>query len=162
MIDSKTILQIFSQELIERMEALGITHRQLALDSRTLPSNILTYMRCASFPNPWTIVLMAERLDCTVDELLGYEDSGFLGRSHGDRAFWTYPDEDSFTPYLRGRIIQRMAEMQISPEELAMRSGVKLATIERYLCVHSGLPRMSSLLCICEGLDCTPSELIGY
>ena len=162
MVDTKIILQVFSQELIERMEARGVTHRQLAFDSRTKPLNILGYMRGDSFPNAWTLVLMAECLECTVDDLLGYEDNGFVKKHNNARAFDIYPDEDSFTPYLRERIIQRMKQMRMTAEELARESGVTYVTINRYLCVHSGLPRTNNLLYICEALDCTPSELIGY
>lgn len=162
MVDTKLILQWFSTELIERMENVGITHRQLALESRTMPHNIIDYMRGQNFPNPWTLVLICERLGCTVDELLGYEDTGFIKDIHDARAFVEYPDEDSFTPYLRNRIVQRMKKMKMSAEELAQRSEITLTTIERYLCVHSGMPYTAYLLRICDALDCTPSELIGY
>lgn len=162
MVDTKLILQWFSTELIERMENVGITHRQLALESRTMPHNIIDYMRGQNFPNPWTLVLICERLGCTVDELLGYEDSGFRTKNTGVRAFDEYPNEDCFTPYLRNRIIQRMKKMKMSAEDLARESEITITTIERYLCVHSGMPYTAYLLRICDALDCTPSELIGY
>lgn len=162
MVDTDLILQWFSQELIERMEAKGIAYRQLALDTRSMPHNIMGYMQGRSFPNPWTLVLICERLECTVDELLGYEDSGFAPKRDKERVFTKYPHEDDFTPYLRGRIVQRMEKMKMSAEELSQKSEIALNTINRYLCVHSGMPYTAYLLRICDALDCTPSELIGY
>lgn len=52
--------------------------------------------------------------------------------------------------------------MRMSEEELAEQYGIKLQTIKRLLCVHSGAPQVPSLLRICDGFKCTPSELIGY
>lgn len=162
MIDARLILDWFSQELIERMEANNITHKQLALECRTRPYNIIGYIQGKNFPNPWTLVLICERLGCTVDDILGYEDSGFVPKRSKERAFTKYPHEDDFTPYLRNRLIQQMEKRKISAEDLAGESGVTLITINRYLCVHSGMPEMPNLLRICDALDCTPSELIGY
>lgn len=162
MVDNKIILHWFSRELIERMEEKGITHRQLAFDSRTTPASIMNYMRGDSFPNPWTISLMAERLDCTVDDLLCYEDSGFIRKSKSVPIFTKYPSEDSFTSYLRDRIIKQMKDRNFTAEKLSQLSGVNLQTIKRYLCVHSGMPQMSNLLRISDALKLTPSELIGY
>lgn len=162
MVDTNVILQWFSEELVTRMEDKGITHRQLALNSRSMPHNIMGYIRGESFPSPWRLVLIAECLECTVDELLGYEDSGFNYRRQKERVFNKYPNEDLFTPYLRDKIIQRMRKMRMSEEELAERSGIKLQTIKKLLCVHSGAPQVPSLLRICDGFKCTPSELIEY
>lgn len=160
--DTKVILRWFSGELIERMEAKGVTHRQLAFNSRTMPHNIMEYMRASSFPNPWTLTLIADYLDCTIDELLGYEDTSFIRKRKRESLFSKYPSEDSFTPYLRERIIQQMNKQNMTTEILAQRSGVNLQTINRYLCVHSGMPRLAMLLRICDAFECTPSELIGY
>lgn len=162
MVDTDLILQWFSQELIERMEAKGLTYRQLALETRSMPHNIMGYMQGRSFPNPWTLVLICERLDCTVDELLGYEDSGYEPKRHKERAFAEYPHEDDFTPYLRNRLIRLMKKQKMSAEELAQRSEIALNTIERYLCVHSGMPYTAYLLRMCDALGCTPSEFIDY
>lgn len=162
MVDTKLILSWFSQELIERMEAINITHKQLALECRSRPSNIIGYMQGRNFPNPWTLVLLCERLGCSVDEILGYEDSGYVPKRNRDRAFSKYPHDDDFTPYLRNRLILLMKKRKMSAEDLAAESGVRLNTIERYLCVHSGMPEMPNLLRMCDALDCTPSELIDY
>lgn len=162
MINTKNILRQFSNELIERMEKRGVTHRQVALGSRAMPHNIMSYMQGDNFPNPWTLALIAEYLDCTVDDLLGYEDSGFVKKRKTDSVFMKYPSEDSFTPYLRDQIVHKMNEQKFTEEELARRSGVGVNTIKRYLCLHSGMPQMSYLLCICDALECTPSELMGY
>ena len=162
MVDTKLILQWFSRELIERMEEKGITYRQLAFGSRTMPHNIMDYMQAKNFPNPWTLVLMAEQLGCSVDELLGYEDSGFVRSHKKESLFSKYPSEDSFTPYLRDCMVKQMKDEKMTAETLSQLSGVNLQTINRYLCVHSGIPQMPNLLRICDALRCTPSELIGY
>lgn len=162
MVDTKLILSWFSQGLIERMEAINITHKQLALECRSRPSNIIGYMQGRNFPNPWTLVLLCERLGCSVDEILGYEDSGYVPKRNRDRAFSKYPHEDDFTPYLRSRLVKLMKKQKMSAEELAQRSEIALNTIERYLCVHSGMPYTAYLLRTCDALGCTPSEFIDY
>lgn len=162
MVDAKLILQWFSRELVERIETKGVTHRQVAFRSRTTPHSVMGYIQGDNFPNPLTLILMAEYLDCTIDELLGYKDVGFVKKHRKESAFDIYPNEDSFTPYLRECIIKQMKLENMTAETLAQLSGVNLQTIKRYLCVHSGMPQMSNLLRMCDALGCTPSELIGY
>lgn len=162
MVDTGIILRWFSNELTLRMEEKGFTHRHVALNSRTMPHNIIDYMNGKNFPRPWTLVLIAECLECSIDELLGYEGIEYNHSPRTERAFYKYPNEDSFTPYLRNRIVQKMSELKMDEEKLATQSGVTLQTIKRYLCVHSGAPQMPNLIRICDAFECTPSELIGY
>ena len=162
MVDANLIVHWFGNELTERMNAKGVTHRQVAFATHVAPMSVLDYMEGAHFPSPWSLVLMAEYLGCTVDELLGYESRCSNNYHKMAPAAALYRDEDSFTPYLRGRIVQKMNELKMSEEELARRSGVNIQTIKKYLCVHSGSPRMINLLRLCDAFKCTPSELMGY
>ena len=162
MVETNVILRWFSNELVSRMADKGVTYQQVAFASRSMPHNINGYIRGESFPSPWRIALIAGYLECTIDNLLGYDDNYFKYNSRIEKAFTRFPDEDSFTPYLRDRIIQRMKKMNMTEEDLIRKSGLSPQTIKRYLCVHSGAPQIPSLLRICDAFRCTPSELIGY
>lgn len=162
MIDTNLIVHWFGNELTERMNMKGVTHRQVAFAARVAPMSVVSYMEGMHFPSPWNLVLIAEYLECSVDDLLGYESGHPIKQSKTISAASLYREEDSFTPYLRSRIIQKMEMTKMSEEELARQSGVNRQTIKKYLCVHSGPPRMNNLLYICDAFKCTPSELLGY
>ena len=162
MVDANLIVHWFGNELTEKMNVKGVTYRQVAFAAHVAPMSVLGYMEGTHFPSPWSLILMAEYLGCTVDELLGYESGYSNKRSEMISAVILYRDEDSFTLCLRDRIVQKMNELKMSEEELARRSRVSIQTIKKYLCVHSGSPRMINLLCLCDAFKCTPSELMGY
>ena len=162
MIDSYTVLRWFANELNERMIKERITARQLSYVTRLSLRSINGYLDGNSFPNMWSLSLMAEQLHCTVDDLLGYKKSRSLSRTKRAPLKTTFTNEDAYTMYLRECVKDRMQTLGIDAKELAQISGVSYSSINRYLCVHSGLPQTHAFLHICDALDCTPSELSGY
>lgn len=162
MTDSYTILRWFARELNERMAKERITARQLSYVTRLSLRSISGYLDGNSFPNMWSLSLMAEQLHCTVDDLLGYKKIRSVSRTKREPIKMTFANEDEYTTYLRERVKDRMQKIGINAKELSQISGVSQTTIDRYLCVHSGLPQTHAFLHICDALDCTPSELSGY
>lgn len=74
MVNEKEVLYTFNRELCERLELSGMTYRDLAFKARCAPSRVESYLRGNNFPNLWTLTLMAEALDCCIDDLLGYKN----------------------------------------------------------------------------------------
>ena len=162
MIDHIPVLNWFGCELTKKIEVQEVSIKRLAFAAKISVWSLTNYMNGCAFPNLWNLVLIADYLDCTVDELLGYE-SGVAGNMKEKRpAIEQFPKEGIFAAYLRDRIKWRMNERNVTVEELVELSGVRQITIDKYLCVHSLSPRVIQFLRICDALDCTPSDLLGY
>lgn len=156
-LDTKDVLRVFANELNDRMESKGVEARQLTLAIRTSYINVYSYRTGKSFPDLYTLFLIAERLECTVDELLGYRSN--IRRRPEIKG---YRSEEEFADYVRLRLVEHMKLRSVDPKELAKRTGISSSTIDMYLSVHRWVPRVPELLRICDALDCTPSELLGY
>ena len=159
--NTKDALLIFSTELNKRMEDKGVTYRQVALASRVTRGSMVHYKSGNSFPELYTLVLMADYLDCSVDDLLGHH-SGYILPDREISIQNRFADEDEFADYVRTRLFDYMKLKHMDAEELARLTAISAKTIEMYLSVHRWVPRVPELLQICESLECTPSELLGY
>jgi DNA-binding Xre family transcriptional regulator len=160
--DYKVIKNCLATELRIRIENKGIGYRTLAFNSRCTAIRAFDCIQGNSLPNLWTLTLMAEYLDCTVNELLGYGCIDDVNNMVDINAFTSFPHEDEFAEYVRDRILARMREIHINQEQLSELTSIKLATIERWLWICPRLPQVMKFLQIAEALDCTPSDLLGY
>lgn len=161
MIDIKEILRRFAIELNNRMDECEVTYRQVAFAARVTRGSMIHYKSGNAFPELYPLVLMAEYLDCRVDDLLGYLPCcGFTGGNIV--ATKRFKDEDDFADYFRLRLYECMQEKAVDTNELARRAAVSTNTIDMYLSVHRWVPRTVDFIYICDALDCTPSELLGY
>lgn len=160
MIDARDALTTFSEELQHIMQDKNVTYRQVALAVRVTRERMSRYKNGVCFPDLWTLVLIADYLKCSVSELLGYSDC--LYSKHNYNAGELYTNEDIFIDYFRDRLLQQMRIERINSEQLAERSEIPLKAIEMYLPIHRWVPHVSDSLAICDALNCTPSELLGY
>ena len=161
MIDTRDVLITFSEELNRRMEEKGVSYRQVAFAVRVARGSMIHYKSRYCFPKLWILVLIANYLECSVNELLGYP----VCFSNSDRkydAIELYPNEDVFIDYFRDRLRQQMRLEDVSSQQLAMKTGFKVDTIEMYLSVHRWIPQVPDFLVLCDALKCTPSDLLGY
>ena len=153
------IREWFGIELRERMADEKVKAAELCKYCDVTKSAMSQYIYGHSFPDPWRLVLIAERLNCSVNDLLGYvefEDESARSASK------TFPGENHFAEHLAIRIARRMERLGYDHETLANVTGISLETIERYFGRWPELPRTDKFLRICDALDCTPSELLGY
>ena len=160
MVNDKIVLRMFSENLNKRMEQKGVTYRQVAFAARVTKGCLVHYKSGNSFPELWTLVLMASYLDCSVDGQLGYSD---LDTSFSStRLIKPLMDEDYFDDYFRECLMNMMNSKNVDIFELSDRSGVSKNYIEMYLSIHRWVPRVPDFLAICDALECTPSDLLGY
>lgn len=162
MYDIKEIRYYLANELQTRMDDLGLTERNVAFNCRCMTNTVRKYMHGECLPNLWTLSLLGEYLDCTVNDLIGFGVVYDVGNLEDICAFSTFKDEDSFALHVRDRILARMKEMNINREDLSRMTGFTLSSIERWLWLYPHLPQVMKFLDICTALNCTPSDLLGY
>lgn len=138
----------------------GVTYRQAALAVGVAKGAFVHYKSGNCFPELFVLVRIANYLNCSVDELLGYISGQTmrLNKSMND----DFSDEDEFKDYFRERLIFMMTEKNLGVNELARKSRVSIDTIEMYLSIHRWVPCVIDFLYICDALECTPSGLLGY
>lgn len=162
MTNEQSIKDWFVAEVRERMDDLGLRPYHMAYFCRMNHNSIHTYLHGASLPNLWVLVLMAEHLDCCVNDLLGFDEVDDPGVFEMYKASTLFYDEKQFAGCFADRIQRYMHNRDITIEELSRRSDISVTTIKRWLSKYPRLPRTSDFLRICDALDCTPSELLGY
>lgn len=115
-------------------------------------------MKGMRLPGPIKLIMIAELLKCTVNDLLGFEY-----RDVPDRV--ELFDSGRDTKYVMADIGHNLSRIMIGDEvsvvELASRSGLSTYVIQQYI-DGKVLPDTGILIHICECLNCTPSELLGY
>ena len=149
----------FGIELRERMADAKIKAADLCKFCDVTRAAMSQYIYGHSFPDLWRLVLIAERLNCSVNDLLGYAE---FDEEFARSASKTFPGENHFAEHLAIRIVRRMEQLGYDYESLANATGISLDTIDRYFGRWPELPRTDKFFKICEALDCTPSEPLGY
>ena len=71
-IDIKELKHRLSCELDDRMVEQNVSLARLAMSCRIMKHNMCSILEGKNLPNLWTLSLLAERLDCTVNDLLGF------------------------------------------------------------------------------------------
>lgn len=150
----------FAEELNERMRENGVTYRQTALAVGVTKGAFIHYKSGNSFPELFTLIRISNYLNCSVDSLLGYRSDGKLCLSTDTTG--DFSNEDEFKDYFRSRLIAMMEHAGMNANDLSRKSLVSTKYIEMYLSVHRWIPQVPDLLRICDALDCTPSDLLGY
>lgn len=162
MINKEEILNWFKLEVRDRMNSLGLHPYDMPAKCHMTYENVLNCIGGRSFPNLWSLVLMAERLECTVNDLLGYEEIDDLGVLERPLASKEYRNAVEFSHCFTERIMRYLSDAGISIEEISERTGFKPITVKRWICDIGHLPKTMQFLQICSALNCTPSELLGY
>lgn len=117
------------------------------------------YRDKGQFPNPWQLVLIADHFGCSVNELLGFDQSK---STNMHRATDVFPGENHFAEYLSNEITQRMNEINMTIEDLTYKIKSSRDTVERWFDRWPTLPKTTYLLRICDALNYTPTDLLGY
>ena len=157
-------LQWFSDEVKERMRDKEVAIGDMSYHCKIRSALLGNYIQGKTFPNLWALILIADFLETTTNELLdfdeAYEDSLLMYDP-----FSIFDDEDEFAMHVRNRLENFMVNEHISIAELSEKSGFTKQTIRKWLGINEKqpeLPRTSDFLRICDALDCTPSDLLGY
>lgn len=164
MVDIDSTLDWFSSELKRRMNYLELWPRDVSYHCKVSSSAMNNYLQGKTFPSPWTLILIADLLETTVNELLDFDEPD-EDSLVGYDPFSIFDDEDEFAIHVSNRVKLWMAESDIDIFKLSERTGFTRRTIRRWFGLSDKqpeLPRTSDLLKICDALGCTPSDLLGY
>ena len=154
----------FVDELRYAMDCENLRPKDISDYCRISQNNFSNYLQGKSLPNLWVMVLISDLLECTVNELLDYDEAD-EDELVGYDPFATFEDEEEFTYHVRNRLEQYMVHSGNGVKELSEKTGFNPRTIRRWLGMSKNgpeLPRTSDFLVICDALGTTPSDLLGY
>lgn len=161
MLNEHEIKTWFAAEVKDRMEDLGLRPYHLPPLCHFKHEYLSGYLHGTSLPNLWSIVLMAEHLDCSVDDLLGFEE-------YDDIVYEPYlasqmfSDKEGFAMCVSDRLKRFMRNRGTNIDEVSKKTGVSISTIKKWTASRPTLPRTWDFLSFCDALGCSPSELLGY
>ena len=161
MLNEKEIKDWFVAEVRERMDDLGLRPYHMSPLCHIKYDSLSTYLSGLALPNPWSLVLMAEHLEASVDELLGYEGLDDVNYEPY-LASAMYRDKEQFATCVSDRLKRYFNKQGLTVDDVSDKTGVSISTLKRWTSSRPTLPRTWDLLRLCDGLDCTPSELLGY
>lgn len=154
------VARYFGRELSDRIKTRELPLDYIAKYCRISMSSLKECLRGERLATPWQLILMAEELHCTVNDLLGF---GYFYNGGAQRASNIPQGEYRVAERMWDEIIQRMNESDMTPDEMAEYAGVHLTTMRTWLGgSHNSFPKTFPLIRIADALDCTPSDLLGY
>ena len=160
--DELAIKEYFSREVKTRMEELNLRPYHMSYFCQIKHNSVYGYLNGTLLPNPFSLVLMAEHLECCTDELLGYEPCADDDVFEPFRASKMFANRKEYAHCLGDRLRGYMVNHDITPDELARMADISVEVIKRWTSERPTLPRMNELLKVIDALDCKPSELLGY
>lgn len=159
MILERDVKKVLSEQLTSRINQSDFKPWYIGYYSEISETTFRSYLKAHRLPNPITLIMIAELFKCSVNDLLGYESYRFIKR---ERIFDSWLDTPKVTKYFWDRIFFYMHERNIrSLDFLAWRSYVGSFTVQ-YDFEKNILPELITILRICDTLECTPSDLLGY
>lgn len=159
MVNKARFLELFSRRLRVTMERAKYTSGYVSNYCKFGRRAMSDYVNGARLPNPWYLVLIAECLDCRVDELLGFRGPAAIMSTDASS---TFGDEKEFAVFVRDRMVERMEAKNMTAEDLANRIGMDLQNVNGWFSMWPALPRTFNLIDVAKALGCTPSDLLGY
>lgn len=162
MVNEKEVLDYLVNKVETLMEDRGIKTWYMAYYSDMGEYYFRKFLKRKFLPNTWNLILIAELLDCTVNDLLGYSS---YNKRLKTPASGICMAQRHIISDLGVEIMNRINELGISTSELAYRVGVSEYSIRSWItCRYDSFSKTSTimLLRICDALECTPSDLLGY
>lgn len=153
----------FAAELKDRMDENKFRPYHLMTLCKMTETEILECLEGTTLPGLYSLVMMADRLECTVDDLLGYDEPDepdVYERYAASSMFFT---ESQYAVCLADRARQYLENRFMCVSDLAKKLELTPSACQRWFSrTRPHLPSTARFLQICEALDCTPSELLGY
>lgn len=158
MVDEVAMGKYFSEYVSQRAKELDISLWYVAYYSETSETAFNKYMKGVRLARPTTLIMIAELFECTVNELLGYPRVRIPRKNN---KFNSGLDTKRMLEHFYSETARLMIRKRISIDELAEYVGVTPYTLESYF-KYNTLYDGSTMVRICDALECTPSELLGY
>lgn len=163
MINKDEIMKTFGERFTQYMVDHELRDIDMARLLNMSSMNIPAYKNGARLPNPWYLVLIAEKFDCSVNDLLGYDNCYARHEFRRESATKRFSSNNRYEIYFRDRLIELMRDRNIDAFELAMLVNKTEATVRNvWLGKRPIIPTIYNFLEICDALNCTPSDLLGY
>jgi DNA-binding Xre family transcriptional regulator len=162
MIDEKEVREFFPSEMRDRMNDTGLRPYHMSYLCQCKQSAINDYLQGSCLPNLWSLVLMAECLDCSVNELFGINTEELELDYEKYLASEMFNNQYEFAHCVSDRIMYFITFNGMNVDEFSKQSGINKDTLKRWTNQSPKLPRVTDLLRICNALRCTPSDLLGY
>lgn len=148
----------FSEYVARCLDEREIRPWYAAYYCETYDSIFRKYMKGAGLPSPIKLIMLGELLECSVNDLLGYE---YYATNPRENLFDSGRDTRHVTAYFVDQVTQRMRALGLEVDAVAKQVEISTYTMKEYI-EHRKLPDTAILLRICDALNCTPSELLGY
>lgn len=158
MVNEEQVKNNFIEYANKKIKELDIPSWYVGYYSEVCDGTYREYMKGARLPRPAALIMMAELFECTVNDLLGYRHTPVPMRKS---KFSPGLDVRPLSDYFYSQVARRMIRKRISLDDLSISVGVTPQTLDGYF-KNTFLLDTSMILRICDALDCTPSELLGY
>lgn len=163
MINKDKIIRTFGKRFTQYMIDNNLRDVDMARLLNMSSMNIPVYKNGSRLPNLWYLVLIAEKFDCKVNDLLGYGRCKIGSCFEREPATKKFSSINRYEMYLRNRLADAMNSKGISISELAILVDRTEVTIRNnWLGDRPVTPNVYTFLDICDALDYTPSDLLGY
>lgn len=163
MLDKNKIMRTFGERFTKYMIEHDLRDTDMARLLNMSSMNMPAYKNGTRLPNPWYLVLIAEKFDCTVNDLLGYDGYYVKNKFTREPATTKFTSLNRYELYFRDRLAGMLRVRDVSVSELAALVNKTEGTVRNtWLGTRPRLPDINNLLHICSALNCTPSDLLGY
>ena len=154
------VTRYFSRELTERTNELGLRKWYIAYYCETSEKTITECLNGSRLPSVWQLILMAEMCRCSVNDLLGYR----YFKAESSELASSIPQAKQRLAVAMWNAINEVLDIRnMQFWQLAERIGVPWRTVGMLLeNRNETFPKTIVLIRICDALDCTPSDLLGY
>lgn len=153
----------YAAEVKERMEELGLRPYHMTHKCQLNHEGISGYLKGTVWPNPWSLVPMAETLECCVNDLLGYELPEDTSTFETYRASKMFNNKEEYAHCFAERLVWYLNKRGILLEDLSNRTGFTVKTLKSWTSdFNPKLITTANLLKVCDALNCTPSDILGY
>ena len=158
-INETYVKRMISQNLREYINNNEFSMWYIAYYSEVSETTLRNYLKEKSIPSVIVLIKIAELFECSVNDLLGYDHREFIRR---ERIFDSYIDSPNVVAYFWDKVEQYMKEKRIfGLEALALESFMSSYTLI-FDKENGVLPKLVNIIKLCDTLDCTPSDLLGY
>jgi DNA-binding Xre family transcriptional regulator len=159
----KSINEWFAIEVKERMDEMELRPYHLRSLCKMTESNVYSCLSGTTLPNLFNLVLLAECLECTVNDLLGYDELEETDVYERYTASTIFFEESQYAVCLADRMRRYLEDRFMTLADLAKNTEMDTNMLRRWFSkTRPHLPPTKKFLHICNTLGCTPSELLGY
>lgn len=161
--EKQSINDWFAAEVKDRMDEMGIRPYHLVTLCQIKENELDSCLNGTKLPSLFSLILLADCLECTVNDLLGYDEIEETEVYEQYTASSMYFAPSQYATCLSDRIRRYLKNRFMTLSDLIKRAELNEGSVRRWFAkTHPHLPSTANFLKICDALNCTPSELLGY